>query len=238
MAAPKILLVDDQPINVQLLKRKLEREGITIFTAMVARLGAPQMAATNAVIQVWSLPLMLAFAVSVTATTLSGQAVGAGEPDTARLATRRILLVGGIPMAALCALFLAVPEWLISLFADGADAEQLAPYARPLFVIAVIFMMFDLPFNGLSGALRGAGDTKFPMYVSIAVSWLAFVPAVWFVSPRFGVVGAYPAGQDPDTRTPLLGGMRRHAEAIAWVPLPASDPVFGAQGPLFEHWRA
>ena len=30
MATPKILVVDDQPINVQLLKRKLEREGMTV----------------------------------------------------------------------------------------------------------------------------------------------------------------------------------------------------------------
>lgn len=33
MAAPNILVVDDQPINVQLLKRKLEREGITVTAA-------------------------------------------------------------------------------------------------------------------------------------------------------------------------------------------------------------
>jgi CheY-like chemotaxis protein len=33
MAAPSILVVDDQPINVQLLKRKLEREGIRIVAA-------------------------------------------------------------------------------------------------------------------------------------------------------------------------------------------------------------
>ena len=33
MTAPKILVVDDQPINVQLLKRKLEREGIKVTTA-------------------------------------------------------------------------------------------------------------------------------------------------------------------------------------------------------------
>ena len=31
--APKILVVDDQPVNVQLLKRKLEQEGITVRTA-------------------------------------------------------------------------------------------------------------------------------------------------------------------------------------------------------------
>ena len=33
MLAPKILVVDDQPINVQLLKRKLEKSGINVTTA-------------------------------------------------------------------------------------------------------------------------------------------------------------------------------------------------------------
>lgn len=33
MASPSILVVDDQPINVQLLKRKLEREGIDVAAA-------------------------------------------------------------------------------------------------------------------------------------------------------------------------------------------------------------
>jgi CheY-like chemotaxis protein len=33
MSSPKILVVDDQPVNVQLLKRKLEREGIQVVAA-------------------------------------------------------------------------------------------------------------------------------------------------------------------------------------------------------------
>jgi CheY-like chemotaxis protein len=37
MATPKILVVDDQPINVQLLKRKLEREGMAVATAYSGR---------------------------------------------------------------------------------------------------------------------------------------------------------------------------------------------------------
>jgi two-component system, sensor histidine kinase and response regulator len=44
MATPSILVVDDQPINVQLLKRKLEREGIRVFTATN---GAEALAATT-----------------------------------------------------------------------------------------------------------------------------------------------------------------------------------------------
>ena len=49
-----------------------------------------------------------------------------------------------------------------------------------------------------------------------------------------GIVGAYPEGQHPDTCRPgkedLLGAVLR-------VPLPAADPVYGAGGPLFQHWR-
>jgi two-component system, sensor histidine kinase and response regulator len=37
MQLPKILVVDDQPINVQLLKRKLEKEGIEVLTAYNGR---------------------------------------------------------------------------------------------------------------------------------------------------------------------------------------------------------
>jgi uncharacterized protein YjlB len=47
-----------------------------------------------------------------------------------------------------------------------------------------------------------------------------------------GVVGAYPEGQHPDTCR--LGN--KNFEAIARVPLPACDPVYGPGGPLFTYW--
>ncbi|MGQ9367176.1 cupin domain-containing protein [Azospirillum sp. A39] len=55
-------------------------------------------------------------------------------------------------------------------------------------------------------------------------------------SPDFLVVGAYPAGQDPDMNT---GRPEEHARALALVPrvpLPAADPVFGSGGPLVQLW--
>jgi uncharacterized protein YjlB len=54
---------------------------------------------------------------------------------------------------------------------------------------------------------------------------------------ELGVVGAYPEGSRPDTCVPPLARARRNAQAVSRVPLPAMDPVFGARGPLFEHWR-
>jgi uncharacterized protein YjlB len=54
---------------------------------------------------------------------------------------------------------------------------------------------------------------------------------------ELGVVGAYPEGARPDTCMPPFARTKRNADAVARVPLPAADPVFGAGGPLFEHWR-
>ena len=50
-----------------------------------------------------------------------------------------------------------------------------------------------------------------------------------------GVVGAYPEGTFPGTSRNAF--THKTLSAIAAVPLPARDPVYGAGGPLFEHWK-
>jgi uncharacterized protein YjlB len=56
-------------------------------------------------------------------------------------------------------------------------------------------------------------------------------------SPEFAVCGAYPPGQDAD----LLKATEQNwpgAEArSAAVPLPPTDPVYGAEGPLVRIWH-
>lgn len=52
-----------------------------------------------------------------------------------------------------------------------------------------------------------------------------------------GVVGAYPDGRHPDLCVAKVANVERAAQSVARVPLPAADPVFGADGPLFAHWK-
>jgi uncharacterized protein YjlB len=56
-------------------------------------------------------------------------------------------------------------------------------------------------------------------------------------SPDFGVVGAYPEGQDWDMNYGRPGERPKTDENIARVPLPTADPVFGEDGPLVQHWN-
>jgi len=51
-----------------------------------------------------------------------------------------------------------------------------------------------------------------------------------------GVVGAYPDGRHPDMCIAKVANAERAAQSVARVPLPAADPVHGADGPLFDYW--
>jgi uncharacterized protein YjlB len=52
------------------------------------------------------------------------------------------------------------------------------------------------------------------------------------------VVGAYPAGQEPDMNYGRPRERPSADENIAGVPRPEADPVFGRGGPLSAHWRS
>ncbi len=53
----------------------------------------------------------------------------------------------------------------------------------------------------------------------------------------FGVVGAYPRGQQMDMCYGKKGERPRADENIARVPLPQSDPLGGERGSLLEQWK-
>ena len=57
-------------------------------------------------------------------------------------------------------------------------------------------------------------------------------------SDDFGVVGAYPEGQDWDMNYGKLGERPKADKCIARVPLPRMDPVYRSQGPLVLKWSA
>lgn len=57
-------------------------------------------------------------------------------------------------------------------------------------------------------------------------------------SPDLLIVGAYPGGKGPDMRVPGKGDRQQAITNIAAVPMPATDPVGGAAGPIVKDWRA
>jgi MATE family multidrug resistance protein len=93
-------------------------------------------------------------------------------------------------MTAMGVGFLIGRRELIEIF--NQNPAVVAVGAR-LLVFAALFQIFDAMNMVLSGVLRGAGDTRFPMITSLLMAWVVFVPLVWLLCVHFdqGAAGGW-----------------------------------------------
>jgi MATE family multidrug resistance protein len=175
------------PIGGQWL---LDMLSFALFSSVVARMGDAAMAASQAMIQLLSLSFMQAVAISVSAGTLVGRYLGAGEPAAAARSYASAMKLAMVLAAAVAALFLGVPELLMRLF--SSDAEVLA-LARPLLRLGAFFQVIDAIGIVAGGSLRGGGDTRWPFLVHATLAWAARLPFVWMLAVWLegGVFGAW-----------------------------------------------
>ncbi|MBK9711654.1 MAG: MATE family efflux transporter [Kouleothrix sp.] len=148
---------------------------LLIFVRFVTGLGTAAYAAHNVVLNIESLSFLPGMGYAIAASTLVGQALGAGRPDEAEASSYESLRQGGLMMTLLGLIMVLFPHQLIGLFvadplvADvGAPAMRIAGLFQPL--LALNFIM--------SGGLRGAGDTRWPLYTKLVSTWGVRLPLV------------------------------------------------------------
>ncbi len=129
-------------------------------------------------------PLGVAQATSI----LVGQAVGRGDPGGARRSTGAGTTVGVGFMALTALIFLTIPELLARGFSTDPVVIAMAAALLP---VAGVFQVFDGLQVVAAGALRGVGDTRVPMLISLVGFWLFGLPvSAWLALER----SAGPAG--------------------------------------------
>jgi uncharacterized protein YjlB len=96
------------------------------------------------------------------------------------------------------------------------------------------------------GVARGSARVRFGgdkgKEFEISAGDVAILPAgtghqCLSASPHFSVVGAYPPGPTMQITRPTPDNHAKALKTIPLVPLPKSDPVMGAQGPLVRLWK-
>lgn len=175
------------PIGGQWL---LDMTTFAIFGSIVARMGDISMAASQAMLQLLSLSFMQAVALAIACGTLVGRYIGAGDLESAERSYRSALTLGLGLTAGIALLFLAIPETLLGWF--GHDPEFLA-LGRPLLALGAFFQVVDAIGIIASGALRGAGDTRWPFVVQSSLAWTLRIAAVgtFAIWLQGGVFGAW-----------------------------------------------
>jgi MATE family, multidrug efflux pump len=111
---------------------------------------------------------------SFAATAIIGQRVGAKDYEGAVASTSLILKIAYSYAATMMLLFLFATRPLITLFTSGIPnaGETIIPLGIVLLRLASLYTLADATQLVFAGALRGAGDTRFVMKISVALHWL------------------------------------------------------------------
>ena len=174
------------------IEQLVMRGGQIAFARVVAGLGTTTFAAHQIALNVLSLSFMPGQAFGMSATTLVGQSLGAKDPTLAERCGYEARRLGMIVASFMGLVFFFGGGWIASLYTS--DPEVIKYSALALKIIALVQPAQSTQFI-LAGGLRGAGDTRWPMYSTIMGVWVGRVLlSILFVTYMgFGLVGAWAA---------------------------------------------
>jgi putative MATE family efflux protein len=166
------------------------RVGVIIFSKTIASLGTVQMAIHQIAMNIHALTFMNGQAFSVSSTSLVGQSLGKRRSDMAIHYSKRTQHLGMICSAVIALGCFFFGEHVVALYND--DPEIVRVGGQLLKMIALIQPIQAAQFI-LSGALRGAGDTKYTAKVIIyTVMLLRPILGIILVTKLgFGLYGAW-----------------------------------------------
>jgi len=151
----------------------LMRIAFLSYTRAISSLGTVSYAAHVIAERVENISFMPAYGFSVAATTLSGQALGAGDIKRARESVFRAIEIAVTYALLTAGFFAAFPRLMLGLFTN--DAAVVNQGLVPLRTLALAQPIMAIAFS-LSGGLRGAGDTRSVMWITGAGAMLVRVP--------------------------------------------------------------
>jgi len=139
--------------------------GFTTFIWIVALYGNAANAAYQIGVQILSFSFLVGFGFSIAASTLVGQNLGAGDPLAAeRSGWRAMWLAVGV-MVVFGTGIIVFAEPIARVLIEDDEVVRLAVVFIRLLGSVQALMAIEFT---LGGALRGAGDTRFPLFVVLA----------------------------------------------------------------------
>jgi MATE family multidrug resistance protein len=166
------------PIGVQ---HQLEYGAFGVVALMMGWMGSAQMAGHQVAINLASLTFMVPLGVSAAAAVLVGRAVGRADPFVMRSAAAASLAAGAGFMTIFASVLLFAPGALARIYSSDPAVVAIASVLIPL---AGVFQVFDGLQVVATGVLRGLGDTRAPMVVSVLGFWFIGMPVSLYLGFR------------------------------------------------------
>jgi len=139
--------------------------GFFAYVAFVASYGEKAMAAYFIGVRILALSFLPGFGFSAAAATLVGQGLGAGDRRFSRHAGLQSTYMAVVMMSVLGMIVIFFSREIAQLFI--ADAGVIALTITFIYALGAAQPLMALDWT-LTGALRGAGDSQFPLFASVA----------------------------------------------------------------------
>lgn len=161
-----------------------------LATTLIGRLGAVALASHQITLNTASLTYMVPLGISSAAAVRVGQAIGRKDIPGAANAGSAAIFIGAAFMSLAAVFLLAVPRWIARMY---TPQEQVIERTVTLLAVCAAFQLFDGIQTVATGALRGAGDTRTPMFCHFAMYWMIGLPlGAWLCFRRgWGVTGLW-----------------------------------------------
>jgi MATE family multidrug resistance protein len=162
------------PSGVQML---LDVGGFAVFVQMVGKLGLIEANAASLVFSISHVGFMPVWGLGMATVVLVGQKLGEDRPDLASRAAGTTLSMALGYMIVMSLLFSLAPNVFLSGFfghdsASAADDLAVRQLAVKLLLFVSAYNIFDAAIIIFVSVLRGAGDTRFVMFVSAVMASL------------------------------------------------------------------
>ena len=145
----------------------LDLFAFNLFTLLLGCYGAAVHEATSITFGINSIAYCPVLGIGTAASILVGQAVGAENIPVAKKSVRNSLIIVQSYTLFIFILFTFFQDLVLSPFMRPGDAAQVETftYAKQMLYFISAYLFFDGFHLSLAHAIRGAGDTKFPMWV-------------------------------------------------------------------------
>lgn len=166
--------------------------GYTAINSLLVNLGTLEAGVANVLNAIQQFTCICQVIASYSATTIVGQACGAGDREGARRSTMRILWISLGVTTLLCLAAVSFPRFSVGLF--SVDPETIAAASAFLWVV-IPYSVLGQAINVLEPAVQASGDTKYAMISTIIGVWVIRLPLslLFCLKLGWGVKGVYAA---------------------------------------------
>lgn len=187
----KEILKSASKISMPMAVEAVVRDGMHIFlTSIVAPLGTIALAADVFGFTIEQLCFLPALGISIVATTLVGQALGANRRDLARKFAWSAVRCGVSIVTIISILLFYFAPKIFPFFTSDVAVQELG--VKILRIILISEPLFSASIVTV-GALRGAKDTFVPCIMVLMCKWGVVLPLALFLVKDYGLVGVWTA---------------------------------------------